>query len=69
MIGLFSMAKQPDIQVLIPYKDLCELLNASEEVKKLRKEVKRLTNQQDSLRSQFIELMDAFGELRDYVTD
>lgn len=69
MIGLFFMAKQPEIQVLIPYKDLCELLKASEEVKQLRSEVSRLSVQQDRLRSQFIELMDAFGDLRDYVID
>lgn len=63
------MAKQPDIQVLIPYQTLCELLDASKEVIKLRSEVQRLSVQQDRLRSQFIELMDAFGDLKDYVTD
>lgn len=63
------MAKQPEFQVLIPYKTLCELLEASKEVIHLRAEVKRLSIQQDRLRSQFIELMDAFGDLKDYVTD
>lgn len=63
------MGKQPDFQVLIPYKTLCELLEASKEVIKLRSDVQRLTVQQDRLRSQFIELMDAFGDLKDYVSD
>lgn len=63
------MGKQSDFQVLIPYKTLCELLEASKEVIHLRAEVKRLSVQQDRLRSQFIELLDAFGDLKDYVTD
>lgn len=63
------MGKQPDFQVLIPYKTLCDLLEASKEVIKLRSDVHRLTVQQDRLRSQFIELMDAFGDLKDYVSD
>ena len=63
------MGKQPDFQFLIPYKPLCELLEASKEVIKLRSDVQRLAVQQDRLRSQFVELLDAFGALKDYVTD
>lgn len=63
------MAKQPDIQVLIPYQTLCELLEAPKEVIKLRSDLQRLVVQQDRLRAQFVELLDAFGELKDYVTD
>ena len=63
------MGKQPDFQVLIPYNTLCELLEASKEVIKLRSDVQRLAVQQDRLRSQFVELLDAFGDLKDYVTD
>lgn len=64
-----SVAKLPELQVLIPYKTLCELLDASEDVKQLRQEVKRLTDQQQALRSQFVELMEKFRELKDYVSD
>lgn len=63
------MAKQPDLQVLIPYRDLLELLEASKEVERLKKDNKRLHAKFDALRSQFIELMDAFGDLRRHVTD
>lgn len=63
------MAREPDIQVLIPYKTLCELLNASDEVKELRKDIKRLNKQHEALRSQFLELMEAFGDLKRYVSD
>lgn len=63
------MAKQPDIQVLIPYQTLCELLEAPKEVIKLRSDLQRLVVQQDRLRAQFVELLDSFGELKDYVTD
>lgn len=63
------MAKQPDIQVLIPYKDLMELLEASKQIESLQKDNKKLHDKLDALRSQFVELMDAFGDLKDYVTD
>lgn len=63
------MAKLPDIQVVIPYKDLVELLEASKEIKDLRSDNKRLYEQLGALRSQFTELMDQFRDLKDYVTD
>lgn len=63
------MAKHPDLQVLISYKDLMELLEASKQIEQLKKDNKRLHNQMVQLRSQFTELMDAFGELRRYVSD
>lgn len=63
------MAKQPDIEVLIPYKDLMELLEASKQIESLQKDNKKLHDKLDALRSQFVELMDAFGDLKDYVTD
>lgn len=52
-----------DPQVLIPYSQLCELLQASVELKKLRMEVKRLSDQQAALRGMFYELMERFKEL------
>ena len=63
------MAKLPELQVLIPYKDLMELLAASRQIEQLKKDNKRLHNQMIQLRSQFTELMDAFGELKRYVSD
>lgn len=63
------MAKHPELQVLIPYKDLMELLEASKQIEQLKKDNKRLHNQMIELRSQFTEVMDAFGELKRYVSD
>ena len=63
------MPKLPDIQVVIPYKDLVELLEASKEIKDLRSDNKRLHDQLGALRTQFTELMDQFRELKEYVTD
>lgn len=63
------MAKLPDIQVVLPYKDLLELLEASKQVGDLKADNKRLHDQMDALRSQFTELMDKFGELRREVID
>ena len=63
------MAKHPELQVLIPYKDLMELLEASKQIEQLKKDNKRLHNQMIQLRSQFTEVMDAFGELKRYVSD
>lgn len=50
-------------QVIIPYSTLCELLQASLELKKMRMEVKRVTDQQARLKGQFLELMDKLREL------
>ena len=63
------MAKHPELQVLIPYKDLMELLEASKQIEQLKKDNKRLHNQMTELRSQFTEVIDAFGELKRYVSD
>lgn len=63
------MAKLPDLQVVLPYKDLVELLNASKKVSDLEADNKKLHQQMDALRSQFTELMDKFGELRREVMD
>ena len=66
---LQSMAKLAELQVLIPYKDLMELLEASRQIEQLKKDNKRLHKQLDALRTQFIELMEAFGDLKRYVSD
>lgn len=58
------MAKQPfDPQVIIPYSQLCDLLNASEKVTQLTKEVEKLKAQQNALRGQFFQLLEKMREL------
>lgn len=59
------MAKRlPDIQVMIPYKTLQELLGASAEVELLRKENGKMRDEVSALRRQFTELMEKFKELQ-----
>ena len=54
-----------DVQVIIPYSDLVELLKASYEVATLREEQKRLRSQIGALRMQFTELMELYQEYQD----
>lgn len=63
------MAKLPDIQVVIPYKDLVELLEASRQIESLKEDNKLLHEQLGALRSQFLELMEQFGDLKRFVQD
>ena len=56
--------KLPDIQVLISYKDLQQLLQASEELDTIKKDNKSLHEQVAALRSQFVELMEVFRDLQ-----
>ena len=55
--------KLPDIQVLIPYKDLCNLLQSAEDVESLKKENGQIKEQMSALRCMFTELMEKFREL------
>ena len=55
----------PDIQVLIPYRDLCRLLAASAEVESLKKENSAIRDQLSALRYQFVELLERFKEIQD----
>lgn len=57
----------PDIQVLIPYKYLCELLEASEEVKGLRKDNARLAEQVLALRIIQQECIEKIAELEKFI--
>lgn len=59
------MGKLPDIQVLISYKDLQQLLQASEQLDSIKKENRHLQDQMDALRGQFVELMETFREIKD----
>ena len=58
-----------DLQVVLPYKELLELLEASKQVKILSAQLAALLESQAALRSQFLELMEKYRELKDYVTD
>ena len=58
------MAKLPELQVVLPYKTLLELLEAAEAVTEL-KEVIALRDQQIlAMRKQLGEVFDVIGELR-----
>ncbi len=59
------MANQPhELQVLIPYKDLLDLLEASRRCQDLGKQVKNLEDQIGAIRSQFTDLLILFRELQ-----
>lgn len=52
-----------DLQVIISYKQLISLLNASQRVEALDKKMERVLEQQAALRNQFSELMETFRQL------
>ena len=58
------MAKQPDYPVLIPYSELCELLDASRQIKDYKAEVKKLNDQVVALRIIQQECIEQIGELK-----
>lgn len=49
--------QRPDIQVIIPYRQLEDLLQAGTELKALRAEVKRLKEQNARVRGMLYEIM------------
>lgn len=51
-----------NLQVIIPYRELVNLLNASQRVESLDKKMERLLEQQAALRLQFLELMETFKQ-------
>lgn len=59
----------PELQVVLPYSRLLELLEAAQAVEDLRKENKRLFEQMCALRSQFTELMEVLGDLKREIED
>ena len=62
------MAKQPlDPQVIIPYSQLVELLEASQRIKEYKSEVKRLNDQVLALRIMQSECMEQIRELKKLV--
>lgn len=59
-----ALLPDPAPQVIIPYKQLCELLQAGEEVKALRADVKKLSKQIDAMRVIQQECINRIGELK-----
>lgn len=57
------MPKNPDYPVLIPYSELCELLDASKQIKVYKEEVKRLQAQVLALRIMQQECIEKIGEV------
>lgn len=57
----------PELQVVLPYSRLLELLEAAHSVEDLKKDNSRLYDQMGALRSQFTELMDVVQELKDLI--
>lgn len=58
-----------DPQVLIPYSQLMDLLEASDRLETIEDDVKYIRKTQEQLRSQFTEMMIAFGDLKRFVSD
>lgn len=56
------MAKQPDYPVLIPYSELCRLLDATKQIQEYRLEVEKYKKQVLSLR---IMQQECFEKLRE----
>lgn len=52
-----------DLKVLIPYKDLQDLLKAVEEIPQLRKDVNRYHQQVVALKGSYSEVLERVGEL------
>lgn len=61
-IHLSYMPKLPDYPVLIPYSELCELLNATKQIEEYRSEVERYKKQVLALR---IMQQECFEKLRE----
>lgn len=61
------MPKLPDLQVVIPYKTLLELLESAKAVSDLRKEIKIRDDQILALRNQLSEVFDVIGQLREEI--
>lgn len=54
----------PEVQVLIPYDRLQELLGAAHSVEELQDEIKRRDEQIAALRGQLGEVFEVIGEIR-----
>ena len=59
------MAKAPEYPVMIPYSELCELLDVAKQIKAYQNEVKRLQQQVLALRIIQQECFEKIGEIQD----
>jgi len=57
------MAKQPDYPVMIPYSELCDLVDAARQIKEYKAEVKRFEAQVLALRIMQQECIEKIREL------
>lgn len=57
------MAKQPDYPVLIPYSELCDLLDAAKQIKAYKNEVEKYKQQVLALRIMQQECFDKLREM------
>lgn len=53
--------------VIIPYKDLEQMVNMSKELVEIRAQYARLQDQYTAIRGMFSECLDAIAEIRDFV--
>lgn len=58
------MAAVNEPMILLPYRELEDLLHAAKEVRQLRQELTRLEAQFGALEGRFFELMEVFHELQ-----
>lgn len=58
------MAKLPDIQVVLPYKTLVELLESAQAVSELRQTLELRDQQLLAMRKQLTEVFEVIGEIR-----
>lgn len=58
-----------ELQVVLPYKDLVGLLEASRQVDDLNRQLAAMRQEQAALRGQFVEVLEQFRDLKDYVID
>ena len=56
-----------DYKVLIPYRDLVELVEVAKEVKVIKQEYARLQEQYTAIRGMFSECLDKIQEVLDFV--
>lgn len=58
------MGKLPDLQVVIPYRTLLELLDAAQSVSELKKTIELRDQQIHAMRGQLSEVFEVIGEIR-----
>lgn len=58
------MAKLPDIQVVLPYKTLVELLESAQAVSELKQALEFRDQQLLAMRKQLTEVFEVIGEIR-----